>query len=300
LRRASGGGRWRLTAKFGLLAMSAALGYAGPVTSRLGSDVGPIILWGVEPDYAMPSAPGPTDDQLAAAIRAGVSWIQTYGGLKIENREDSVGAFLDRLLRFRLQVIASVEHMSGGRLDAAFIARKILKWRSHPAVGAWELADEPEMKGIGPEDLRRAYVLCKKLDPARPVVVLWAPVEHRVSYESAGRVFDWGAIDVYPLNPSGYDATLIPQAVRELVGRMPFEERPLTPVLQAFADPRHPLPDIVTLRQMAQQFRQAGATAGLALYNWNADQAKGNLGTTGLWQALVRVPLSVEIGRDQP
>jgi len=278
--------------------VSAVLIDAGPVSSVVQPSAGPIILWGVEPDYTRPFVPGPTTEELGAGIRAGVSWIQTYGGVKIASRDDSVGVFLDRLQALHLRVIASVEHMSGGKLDTAFIARKIIRWRDHPAIGAWELVDEPEMKGISPDDLQGAYALCKKLDPTRAVVVVWAPVAHRASYEAGGRVFDWGAIDAYPLTMSGYDSTLIPEAVAELKGRMSFQGRLLTPILQTFADAQHPLPDVVTLTRMAHQFRAAGATAGIALYNWNADQAKENLGSTVLWEGLIRSAVLLRISSD--
>jgi hypothetical protein len=168
------------------------------------SDSGPIVLWGVEPNYTSPPTPAPTDVDFAAARQAGVSWIQTYGGVKIENRDDSVSAFLDKMLSLRIRVIASVEHIVGGRLDTAFITRTIRRWAEHPAVGAWELVDEPEVKGISPADLNRAYSLCRRLDPARAVMIVWAPVKHRLSYESAGRTFDWGGIDIYPLSREGY------------------------------------------------------------------------------------------------
>ena len=290
----------KFSAMPGLISLMALLMHEGAVTSGVRSEVGPIILWGVEPNYAKPAVPAPTTKELAEGIRAGMSWIQTYGGVKVENRDDSVAAFLDGLLALRLRVIASVEHIAGGQLDTVFITRKILKWRDHPAIGAWELVDEPEIKGVTPTDLRRAYALCKRLDPARGVVVVWAPVAHRSSYESAGRVFDWGMIDIYPLNVAGYDSTIIPRAVAELKDRVAFEERPLTPILQAFDDAHHRVPDIVTLTRMAQQFHAAGATEGLALYNWNADQTKQNLGGTGLWRDLLRTAALRRLSSDAP
>src|SRR5207245_4990170 len=146
-----------------LLSMSAALVHARGIRSGVQSEVGPIILWGVEPNYTKPAVPAPTREELAQGVRAGVSWIQTYGGVKVENRDDSVAAFLDGLLALRLRAIASVEHIAGGELDTVFITRKLLKWRDHPAIGAWELVDEPEIKGVTPTDLRRAYALCKRL-----------------------------------------------------------------------------------------------------------------------------------------
>jgi hypothetical protein len=257
-----------------------------------------IVLWGVEPTYTKPSTPPPSDAQFVSAVRAGVSWIQTYGGVKIENRDDSVTAFLDRMLALRFRVIASVEHISGGRLDTAFISRKIRRWVGHPAIGAWELVDEPEIKAISPADLHRAYSLCKQLDPARAVMIVWAPVSHKLHYESDGRTFDWGAIDVYPLGQERYDSAAIPRALGELLGTIPMSDRPLTPIVQTFEDSHHALPSTPTLRTMVQQFRAAGARAGVALYNWNADQGASNLGTTALWEELVKTSVASELNLD--
>lgn len=258
----------------------------------------PIVLWGVEPAYTKPPTPSPSEAEFASAVRAGVSWIQTYGGVKIENRDDSVTAFLDRMLALRVLVIASVEHISGGRLDTAFISRKIRRWVGHPAIGAWELVDEPEIKAISPADLHGAYSLCKQLDPARAVMIVWAPVSHKLRYESDGRTFDWAAIDVYPLSQERYDSAAIPRAVGELLGTIPMFDRPLTPIVQAFEDSHHALPSTPTLRTMVQQFRTAGARAGVALYNWNADQAASNLGTTAVWEELVKTSVASELNLD--
>ncbi|MFA9480398.1 sugar-binding protein [Phycisphaerales bacterium AB-hyl4] len=48
----------------------------------------------------------------------------------------------------------------------------INRWKDHPALLAWYLADEPELHSTLPERLEKVYQICQEEDPYRPTVVL--------------------------------------------------------------------------------------------------------------------------------
>lgn len=245
----------------------------------------PVILWGVEPGYTKPPLPAPTKSELADAVRAGFTWIQTYGGVKIVGRPDSVAAFLNASSALGLHVMASVERLRGHRLDTAFVRRTITRWRDSPSIGAWLLVDEPDVKGVLPSQVGLGYRLCKTLDPGRPVVVVWAAVHDLTQYRQAGPLFDWAVLDVYPVRPPGFDTLAIPRALARFRAVYPTQRIP--PIIQAFGDSRHVLPTIHLIVRMVSEFRTHGADHGLAFYTWNSATRDRGLADTGLWPALL-------------
>jgi len=56
--------------------------------------------------------------------------------------------------------------------DAAKIREFVRTWKSHPAILAWYLADEPELHGTLPARLRAIHAICQEEDPYHPTIVL--------------------------------------------------------------------------------------------------------------------------------
>lgn len=56
--------------------------------------------------------------------------------------------------------------------ELAQIRELILRWKDHPALLAWYLADEPELHSTLPERLRQLDRICRETDPYHPTIVL--------------------------------------------------------------------------------------------------------------------------------
>jgi len=251
----------------------------------------PLILWGVEPPYAAPLSQAVRDEELDSFAATGFRWIQTYGGVKYGGAAASVADFLDDVARHHMRVIASVERIKDASIDTVFLAETVNRWKHHPAIGAWLTVDEPDVKRLSASDLATAYRICKKLDPSRPVVVVWAKQRAHRQIETYGPAFDWAMIDIYPMKLAGHDTSAIRSGVTELRSTLDLSSRPLTPIVQAFGDSRYLLPQAEDVESMMSEFADVGASYGVAFYAWNPPGLRVNLGQTSLWpglQALTR------------
>ncbi|MGC8864063.1 MAG: hypothetical protein ACP5R5_15000, partial [Armatimonadota bacterium] len=68
--------------------------------------------------------------------------------------------------------------------------------KDHPALLAWYISDEPELRKIPPERLARAYRIIKGLDPVHPVAMCIALVSRAPQYVDAMDVL---MVDIYPV-----------------------------------------------------------------------------------------------------
>lgn len=56
--------------------------------------------------------------------------------------------------------------------EALKIRAFVEKWKDHPALLAWYLADEPELHSYLPERIRQIHEICQEVDPYHPTIVL--------------------------------------------------------------------------------------------------------------------------------
>jgi hypothetical protein len=138
------------------------------------------------------------------------------------------------------------------------IRGKIEKIKSHPALFAWELADEPawtwnsSLPRISAELMTETRDSVKRMDPLRPIYLNHAPVNLVETMRRYNGSNDLTACDIYPvipagirtmfaLNPDGMQGDL-PNTTLSQVGdyvvkmrKVTGNERPLIMVLQGFS-----------------------------------------------------------------
>ena len=148
----------------------------------------------------------------------------------------------------------------------------VKKYKDHPALWAWYLADEPQNYGITPENAEDLYQVVKKADPGHPVFIVHSEPKLYASYAGACDIF---AIDVYPvpLKP----LTALSDALA-LAGKTVKYKKPVWAVLQAYgnfaAGRRAPTP--LELRCMTYM-SIAHDVKGILWFTWWAPEMKGTL-----------------------
>lgn len=89
-------------------------------------------------------------------------------------------------------------NLQGKQLEDA-IRPEIEAFRDHPALLAWYIADEPELKNIGPDRVQAIYKIVKSLDPYHPVGVCINASDVIAKYSQA---MDFVLCDPYPIPQS--------------------------------------------------------------------------------------------------
>jgi hypothetical protein len=89
------------------------------------------------------------------------------------------------------------------------LRRIIDRFKTHPGMGVWKGADEPDWTGVPPEQTRRAFEIVRQVDPDHPVWIVQGPrgtVESMRQYLSS---CDITGADIYPVSyPPGTHSLL--------------------------------------------------------------------------------------------
>eukprot|EP00939_MAST-03C_sp_MAST-3C-sp1_P000398 g398.t1 len=121
--------------------------------------------------------------------------------------------FLDRALntgfRVHFQLIA-FEKLGNDAETLNNLTAIVERFKSHPALFAWYLADEPDGQGIDPSLLKPKYDLIKKIDPAHPISMVFC-AGGAANFLDA---LDFIMVDPYPI-PNG-PASSITSAVDQV------------------------------------------------------------------------------------
>ena len=168
----------------------------------------PLGLFMPNPWYGKTSA-YPTDetdwkdisDKGFNLIKYSPFWMKSFlhpdkNGVRItaEERRDSWGV-LDRINKTGLKVAMVVNQFCFNDIDDLDGLRSyVSEFRGHPAVLCWYLADEPDLGGIPPQRLEKAYRIIKEIDPSHPVCVL--VMGAFASFRNAGDIM---MADKYPI-----------------------------------------------------------------------------------------------------
>ena len=140
---------------------------------------------------------------LEAFAADGYNTVGAYGPCTSMN-DDEIRAYLDKAHALGLKVICRPQpnmkllrsaHRLLTKAEAEELRACVRKWRSHPALLAWYMCDEPEGK---PEPLERRleeYRIVDEEDPYHPAIVLNNTVDGIHKYHVAG---DLLMPDVYP------------------------------------------------------------------------------------------------------
>jgi len=114
-----------------------------------------------------------------------------------EERRDS-WSVLDRINKTGLKVAMVVNQFCLNNIDDSDSLRDyVSEFRGHPAILCWYLADEPDLGGIPPQRLEKAYRIIKELDPSHPVCIL--VMGAFASFRNAGDIM---MADKYPIRDS--------------------------------------------------------------------------------------------------
>ncbi|MFD0893899.1 DUF4434 domain-containing protein [Luteolibacter ambystomatis] len=98
----------------------------------------------------------------------GFNIVQTYQFRTMS--DDKVAEYLDEAGKRGLKVLFDLDMKASPAPEAlATLRRRIERFKTHPALYAWYLADEPAVKNIKPEELKGIYRWIKDTDPDHPV-----------------------------------------------------------------------------------------------------------------------------------
>lgn len=178
-------------------------------------------------------------------------------------------AYMDRCAQLGMKVHYNLLSVSGGGGVGSNITglskeekrerliAEIRRFRDHPALLAWYIADEPNGYRVPPAEIEEIYNIVRENDPWHPVtVVFMAPFLSSKRYEEG---LDIVMADPYPV--PDYPATMVGDVTRQL--RDEFTgRRPVWMVPQAFGGGElwKREPSIQELRSMTWQSIVNGAT----------------------------------------
>lgn len=138
--------------------------------------------------------------------------------------------YLDLMHEHGIKVFLGLNRVKLAERDLAWVQRFVAELMDHPALLTWYLADEPEIRGFTPSDMRRIHEAVRMVDPFHPTSVVYCRPGSFAEWADAQDIH-WN--DPYPLRPSGPDRplTMVEEWVklgRDAVG----PDRPVWTVLQ--------------------------------------------------------------------
>lgn len=150
-------------------------------------------------------------------------------------------AYMDRCASLGMKVNYNLCSVAGGgsvgssrlqglsRQEKLEILRKeVEKFRDHPALLAWYIADEPDGQNLPPDSLKETYRLIKELDPYHPVSIVFKSPRKAADYRD---VMDIAMTDPYPI-PQG--KVIEVTAYTDILKNAFWLEKPIWVVPQAF------------------------------------------------------------------
>lgn len=139
------------------------------------------------------------ESSLDLVARGGLNTAGCYGPTAIGLGDEEIERWLDKAHSLGLRAIPrpfpslDICRTAGkGELltkkEAAAIRALVRKWRDHPAVMAWYLRDEPELRPVPIERLLQEYKIIDEEDPWHPVVILNTAIDSMEVYEAVADV----------------------------------------------------------------------------------------------------------------
>lgn len=215
----------------------------------------------------------PTD--YPSLAEAGINTVQGV----VTNNADTLQSALDAAEQSGLKVMVPLYYNMMVKENASLTEQFVTRFKSHPAVLAWMIMDEPFSNGKTLEELAEAYRLIRSIDKAHPTYMVEALPPY---YATTAKATDILVTDVYT----------IPYAPVSLVGertalaKQAAGGKPVWNVLQAMYNPPNwpILPTIGELRNAAYQSMLNGLQ-GLAYYAINENTFQ--LRNSELWPGMV-------------
>ena len=137
-------------------------------------------------------------------------------------------AYLDAAKGLGLRVLAAPGTTAGTAFNADEARWVVSRFDQHASLWAWYLADEPDLNGVSPPDVRRAHRFLKNAGARKPTALVLFQGGEAQNY---GDIADITMIDRYPI--PWLPLANFPQHVR--MARLGVRKnRPLIAVVQAF------------------------------------------------------------------
>lgn len=202
--------------------------------------------------------------------------------LPYDNMHGEPGAYLDAAKKAGVKVMLEIPRALVRRRDAAGIGAFVRRYRKHPALFAWYLADEPtSTPTLGPLPAREAgplYAAIKRNDDQRPVAIAFNAGQDPATFRHA---MDVVMYDDYPVRAEHAEFQRFHAWTHRVFQRARFakEKDGFIPVLQGFGGPPEApffgrrLPTGAEQRFMVYTALQAGATGLFFWTRYRADDA---------------------------
>jgi hypothetical protein len=185
-------------------------------------------------------------------------------------------AYLDTAERAGVKVMLEIDRTLVRSAEPSEVAAFASRYKDHPALFAWYLADEPSttvsLGPLSPERARALYDAIKSVDPVHPVAIAFSTGEDPRQYAPAMDVLMY---DNYPFLPATPELGSLGAWWWRVKSRAAIarDVGGFIPILQAFGGPGSPvgfarrLPTAKEERYMVFASIEAGAT-GIFFWTW--------------------------------
>ena len=205
-----------------------------------------------------------------------------------------VVAYLNKARETGVEVLLEIDKAVVKTGDPVAVAGWVARYKSHPAISGWYLADEPSINAslgyMQAPTLEKLYQAVKAEDPSRPVVVAFSTSDDMASFSNT---YDIGMWDEYPCKKLQLEFTNMDVWRYRLEQRaaMASSKQGWIPVIQAFQLNNWRLPTANEVRYMTYASVQSGATG---LFYW------ARYRSTTTWINNTLKPLTAEVRRLAP
>ncbi len=156
----------------------------------------------------------------------------------------------------------------GAESSIANTIEMVNTYKDHPALFGWKVQDEPYQKGNTDEEMERAYVTIRNLDPHHPVYLV----------DSVPGGYDWlfryaDIVDIDYYGGSNVDSGRIFTEMLDLAKAASKDRKPFTLLQQAFQYNGY-LPTVEELRHFAYQAFFSGVS-GIGYHSLGVDGSDG-------------------------
>lgn len=211
-----------------------------------------------------------SDEQLEEFREIGINTIHSFN-MRVWS-DSQVKKYLDRAADHGIGVIAwpgTAKRSPGSPLGWTYEeenARKFInKWKSHPAILAWHILDEPLTRQHPKSFQKAVYRFVKNLDPVRPVMIsLDAGGNYQWEEYFTEKAFDVLEIHEYP-NPN-VDRT---QRVINDFLKYRTKNYPVIAGMRAFNAPKWVDIPPGTIKAQYALYKKYNLADNIAFYGWN-------------------------------
>jgi hypothetical protein len=228
-------------------------------------------------------------ERLSRFGHEGVDMVIPYNRARVDPT-----SYLDRALVSGVGVTLMIDRALAAKPDLARVRSYVARFKSHPALAGWHLADEPSIgrQRISPGNARKVYRTIRSVDPDHPVGIVFGISEDARPFIGA---MDIMLLDDFPCVAKRAEFTTMPLWWKHLKDRAPIGRRVggFIPVIQGFGGPflGKRLPTRAETRYMAFASIVAGATG---IVYWTRYRARTE------WVNSVLSPVLTELRQLRP